>query len=343
MKKPNEEKKHNRSDGHMSSTGFHQNFNLFFDGLGLARQNVDRTEQMMLRSPIGEGSIRRFVPRPDMEVVISDYTFHDKHAMSFAPKEAMVELSYCFQGAREVSLQGIRQEIVSGTCTLQFMKQEQTRFEFMGKQPFFMLGVGIPVSSFHHFMEEADGTRSVTFSDILGKRSFRAFQETIDPPSSIILNRLMKLINTPSTKNFEIECSIMEILSAAFRSFLLDGNSESTQLTKNEMEKIRHARAIMLECMAEPPTLIELSRMIGLNDYKLKNGFKEMYGTTVFGYLRHKRMETALLLLQGGKMNVNEVSCAVGYSNPSYFAEAFRERYGVNPSEFVRRSVSSSR
>lgn len=327
----------------MSNIGFHQNFNLFFDELGLARQNVDRTERMTLHSSIGEGSIRRFVPRPDMEVVISDYTFHDKHAMSFAPREEMVELSYCFQGAREVSLQGVRQEIVSGTCTLQFMKQEQTRFEFMGKQPFYMLGIGIPVSSFHHFMEEADGTRSVHFSDILGKRSFRAFQQTIDPPSSIILQRLIKLVDSPRTRKFEIECTIMEILSTAFRTFLLDRNSESTQLTKDDMEKIRQARAIMLECMAEPPTLIELSRMIGLNDYKLKNGFKEMYGTTVFGYLRNKRMETALLLLQGGKMNVNEVSCAVGYSNPSYFAEAFRERYGVNPSELVRRSVSSYR
>lgn len=161
----------------MNNAGFHQNFNLFFDGLGLARQNVDRTEQMSLRSSMGEGSIRRFVPRPDMEVVISDYTFHDKHAMSFAPREEMVELSYCFKGAREVSLQGVRQEIVSGTCTLQFMKQEQTRFEFMGKQPFYMLGIGIPVSSYHHFMEEADGTRSIHFSDILGKHPSELFNK----------------------------------------------------------------------------------------------------------------------------------------------------------------------
>lgn len=53
--------------------------------------------------------------------------------------------------------------------------------------------------------------------------------------------------------------------------------------------------------MAEPPSLLELSRLIGLNDYKLKTGFKEMYGTTVFGYLREQRLEKAYrLLMEGG-------------------------------------------
>ncbi|MNI64355.1 Regulatory protein PchR [compost metagenome] len=81
--------------------------------------------------------------------------------------------------------------------------------------------------------------------------------------------------------------------------------------------------------------------MIRLNDYKLKVGFKDMYGSTVFGYLRDQRLEKAFLLLQQGNMNVNETSCAVGYSNSSYFAEAFRDKYGVNPGEFVRGSSSS--
>ncbi|WP_249664415.1 helix-turn-helix transcriptional regulator, partial [Lysinibacillus sp. D4B1_S16] len=74
--------------------------------------------------------------------------------------------------------------------------------------------------------------------------------------------------------------------------------------------------------------LMELSRLIGLNDFKLKKGFKEMYGTTVFGYLREKRLEQASLLLQNGTMNVMEVANAVGCSNPSHFAEVRKEKYG---------------
>lgn len=326
----------------MNGTDFHQNFNLFFDGLELPRQNMNRTEHMTLHSQIGEGSIRRFVPRFDMEVVISEYTFHQDRNLSIFSDAAMVELTFCFQGAREVNLPDSSYELVPGSCALQFMKQADVNFAFSGSQPFMLLGIGIPVSTFHHFMEEASGARSVDFFDILGKRSFRMFQDTIDPAASIILKRIFQSAKSQSTRNFEMECSVLEVLSVAFRSFLFDGNEESTKLTKSDVEKIRQAKDIMLERMADPPTLIELSRMIGLNDYKLKIGFKEMYGSTVFGYLRDKRLEKALLLLQEGSFNVNEASCAVGYSNPSYFAEAFREKYGVNPGEFVRRASSLS-
>jgi AraC-like DNA-binding protein len=105
-----------------------------------------------------------------------------------------------------------------------------------------------------------------------------------------------------------------------------------------EKQKIQQARDIMLERMMNPPSLVELSRTIGLNDNKLKIGFKELYGTTVFGYLREKRLEKAFLLLQQGDLNVNETSLTVGYSNPSYFTEAFRNKYGVNPGNLRRRS-----
>ncbi|MEK3724428.1 helix-turn-helix transcriptional regulator [Paenibacillus sp. FSL H8-0034] len=321
----------NRSD-------FHQNFNLFFDGFELQRNNVNHTEQMTFHSQMGEGVIRRFIPRTDIEVVISDYTLHRNHALKLFTETAMVELNYCLQGAREVSVAGMRHEFVPGNCTLQFMNHADVRFEFDGNQPFLMLGIGIPVSTFHHFMEEAGGERSVDFFQLLGNRSYRIFQETIHPAATVVVKRMMQAAIAQHTRNFELECSVLELLSLAFRSFLIDCNPDSPKLSKSDMHKIQSARDIILDRMVDPPTLLELSRMIGLNDFKLKSGFKEMYGTTVFGYLREQRLEKAFLLLEQGKMNVSETSFAVGYSNSSYFSEVFREKYGVNPGVFVRSS-----
>lgn len=76
---------------------------------------------------------------------------------------------------------------------------------------------------------------------------------------------------------------------------------------------------------------------MGLNDFKLKAGFKEVFGTTVFGYIREQRLEKALAYLQSGRWNVGEAAFSVGYANPCSFAKAFRERYGLNPSELLRR------
>lgn len=53
------------------------------------------------------------------------------------------------------------------------------------------------------------------------------------------------------------------------------------------------------------------------------------------GEARRIILEQALKLLQAGKSNVIEVSYAVGYSNPSHFAERFRKKFGVNPSALL--------
>ncbi|NQX68315.1 helix-turn-helix transcriptional regulator [Paenibacillus alba] len=321
-------------------TDFHQNFNLFFDGLEMPRQHRSRSEQMQLHSQMGEGEIRRFVPREDIEVVISDFTFHRNRKLLFGTQTAMVELNYCLQGKREIHVGGAQYEFVPGICSLQFMNEVDVEFQFNGNHPYLMLGIGIPVTTFHHYMEEVGGTRSFDFFEIMGQRSFHMFQETIDPAASVILQRVLQSAQSYGTKNVEMECRILELISMAFQSFLIDGDPSNAKLPKRDWHKIREARDIILERMTDPPTLIELSRMIGLNDCKLKKGFKELYGTTVFGYLRDKRLEKAYHLLQQGMLNVTETSCEVGYSNCSYFSEVFREKYGVNPGEFIRHSAT---
>lgn len=325
----------------MNGTDFHLNFNRFFDELRLTSQSGAHADQMELPTSAGEGGIRRFLPRHDMEVVLSEYALHRDCVLSLATEAPMVELSYTVQGGRGLRVDGEEYSMMPGMCSLQFINQADYCFEFGGKEAFTMISIGIPVTSFHHFMEAADRTRSVDFAQIMGWRSFRSFQETTLPAATVILDRLMQHVRNGRVTNIEIECSVLELLSMSFRSFLADGLPGRSKLGRTDMLKIREARDILLERMAEPPSLLELSRLIGLNDYKLKTGFKEMYGATVYGYLREQRLEKAYRLLTEGKMNVIDVSCAVGYSNSSYFAEAFRTKYGINPGSLVRRSSAS--
>ncbi|WP_188892803.1 helix-turn-helix transcriptional regulator [Paenibacillus radicis (ex Gao et al. 2016)] len=319
-------------------TDFHQNFNLFLDGIEISRQQANRSEQMQIHSHAGEGGIRRLVPRPDIEVIISDFTLHRNRKMPVATETAMVELNFCLQGTREISVEGVQYEFVPGRCSLQLINEVKVEFEFNENEPYLMLGIGIPIVTFHHYMEAIDGERAVDFFRLLNQRSFKIFQGTTDPAASVTLQRVIQLAQSSGTKNFEIECRVLELLSMAFQSFLVEDPSKHRKLPHHDRQKIQEARDIMLERMTDPPTLIELSRMIGLNDCKLKTGFKALYGTTVFGYLREKRLEKAFQLLQQGTLNVTETSHAVGYSNSSYFSEAFRDKYGVNPGKIIHHS-----
>lgn len=67
---------------------------------------------------------------------------------------------------------------------------------------------------------------------------------------------------------------------------------------------------------------------------KLKTGFKQCYGQTVYNYIIGKRMELARTLLDQRRFKVSDVAGLVGYTNTSHFITAFSKKYGVTPGEF---------
>ena len=92
---------------------------------------------------------------------------------------------------------------------------------------------------------------------------------------------------------------------------------------------------IIISRMAEPPSLQELANEIGLNIKKLKEGFKQIYGDSVFSFLFDYKMEHARRLLETNQFNVNEVGTQVGYSTASHFIAAFKKKFGTTPKKYV--------
>jgi AraC-like DNA-binding protein len=109
---------------------------------------------------------------------------------------------------------------------------------------------------------------------------------------------------------------------------------------EENVQKIRKAKKIIIDRMTDPPTLDQLSVEIGLSLKKLKDGFKQLYGDTVFTYLLDHKMDEARRMLNSQKYNVNEVGLKLGYSTASHFISAFKKKYGTTPKKYLG-SVSS--
>ena len=69
---------------------------------------------------------------------------------------------------------------------------------------------------------------------------------------------------------------------------------------------------------------------------KLKEGFKELYGDTIYAYLLDHKMEEARRMLNSQKYNVNEVGLKLGYSTASHFISAFKKQYGTTPKKYIQ-------
>lgn len=70
-----------------------------------------------------------------------------------------------------------------------------------------------------------------------------------------------------------------------------------------------------------------------MNDFKLKEGFKELFENTVFGYLADVRMQKAYSLLQSKEHSIAEIAHLIGYKNPHHFSAAFKKKFDVAPSK----------
>jgi AraC-like DNA-binding protein len=93
--------------------------------------------------------------------------------------------------------------------------------------------------------------------------------------------------------------------------------------------------------MTEPPSLQELANEIGLTLKKLKDGFKQIYGDSVYSFLFDYKMEVARKLLETNQYNVNEVGHKVGYSTASHFITAFKKKFGTTPKKYIQSTISN--
>ena len=158
----------------------------------------------------------------------------------------------------------------------------------------------------------------------------------ISPSMAIVLSQLFHYNLNPQIKNLYYKGKGYELLSLYFNRSE-DPNAEQCPFLIDEENvlKIRKAKEIIITNMAEPPGLEELSEKVGLSLKKLKMGFKQIYGDTVYGYLFDYKMDYARQLLDSGSYNVNEVGLKIGYSTGSHFIAAFKKKFATTPKKYL--------
>ena len=197
-----------------------------------------------------------------------------------------------------------------------------------------VISVIISIKKFHAlFSTEAD---YIPFLSEDNKDKKYYTESDISPSMAIVLSQLFHYNLNPSIKSLYYKGKGYELLSLYFNR-TEDPNAEQCPFLVDEENvlKIRKAKEIVLANLAEPPGLQELADQIGLNLKKLKMGFKQIYGDTVYGFLFDYKMDYARRLLDTGSYNVNEVGLKIGYSTGSHFIAAFKKKFGTTPKKYL--------
>lgn len=167
---------------------------------------------------------------------------------------------------------------------------------------------------------------------------------TID---SAMRSALMQILHCPfqgKTKQIYLESKCLELITLKLEQLKQRDKptDKSYSLKSEDRDRIYLAKDILIANFDRPPSLTELARQIGLNDCTLKRGFREVFGTTAFGYLHNYRLEQARLLLLESRLNISEIAFKVGFASYTSLSRGFRKKYGVSPKQYqmqLRNSV----
>ena len=152
---------------------------------------------------------------------------------------------------------------------------------------------------------------------------------------------LNEIFNTPFSGSFNslyIQSKILDILSIELKELLSPKLEKNKEIKFSEYDKqaLYRAKEILIQNMDNPPSLSSLSKIIKLNEFKLKIGFKKTFNNTPYGLLFEYKMQKAKELLKTSEYDINEIALKVGYKHPCNFTTAFSKKFGVNPKELMK-------
>jgi AraC-like DNA-binding protein len=159
----------------------------------------------------------------------------------------------------------------------------------------------------------------------------------MSPAVREVVRQIMDCPYDASTSHFYFDLKVREYLYLLLEQ-QVHRKEGRYRFTPFEMERVHEARGILLTNLGKPPlTIRELARKVGLNEFKLKAGFRKNYNMGVFETFQHARMEKAKDLVLHTNQPMKQICLLTGYPRLTNFITAFRKYFGYTPGELRRK------
>lgn len=135
---------------------------------------------------------------------------------------------------------------------------------------------------------------------------------------------------TDGLKLMFLQSKCLELLVLQAEAFETAATKKHTLRSAYDKDCIYFARDFLIQNIHQPPSIAELAKICGINEFKLKQGFKGLFDNSIFGYLSDYKLNYAKEMLLEGKP-IKAVAFELSYSSVQHFSTAFRKKFAVSP------------
>ncbi len=250
-----------------------------------------------------------------------------------------IALYFVKQGDNHLSVNGEtgnRLLLPSHSNNIYFMHEDYNEYGLYKKDKVYeSISLHLPVDYFERLVNLYPDLFEKVFLKYSRGESFY-LKEQYEKTNFKFYNILKQIENSclmGSCNHAYVDAKVLEILALQFQTESCCDNTlcGTCCKTKEDHDKIREAAYILLSDIHNPPSIKELSLKVGINEKKLKCGFKALYNNTIYGYLFDHKMKLAEQLLLNTQKTINEIATQCGYEYTSHFSTAFKRRFGISP------------
>jgi len=224
---------------------------------------------------------------------------------------------------------------------LTYARNCKRELSHLSANPFCVIGIMMEPWFIKRFSQGIAGefARKIeTMLAIQKQGGFFCFPVFMTPSINVCIHEILGCAYVDACRHLFLESRTLELMRLGLDQFNPEKGQDVScfDLAAGSQNFVHKARDIIISDIKNPPSLTEISKMVGVNKTTLTKCFSKVYGVTLFNFLRSFRLEEARRLLQAGNRNVTEVAFEVGYAQQRTFTKEFKKYFGDTPSAFTR-------
>ena len=284
------------------------------------------------------------------DFVIGDYTIPEDFSLNFGHKEELVRFGTVYTGKTKFKIEN--NPVSSFTPSSFFVVERGIKGSQAWKKGQHFHGAEITI--YKKYFDEVinpNFKNSIDFNKLIKNHTYRYLPLEI----ATIIQNLRSLAQADELIPLYLESKVLECISLIYKEINLSpqnaftnqlnhgdikiGKNRFVKLTASDANALQKAYEILTREACNPPTIKSLSKMVFLNEQKLKAGFSAKYHMSISEYTTSIKMTMAENLLSTTELSVDEISKMIGYNYSGNFVKMFKKVHGKTPLSFRKCKV----